>query len=482
MKRFATLAASLLFALPAFASDDPFADFRVPEHTAHSGTAQFQVSATHGASDAARNTGLSSYATTQLARLHDSDAFLYSIAVSLTGNVQTQSGRSSGGAPSFAFSQDVFARVLAGQAAVTGGLRAYPWDEAVGLDLSAFASANSSGLRSRFDYAALNTFPGAPVDRLERRDTEKSNNYRYDAALDATLGAGRVRDATVVYQAYLLQKRLLETGALARELSPATLEKIAALYYVQPDISSAHERPERFFWRELERILREDGALGEHGLDPYSVIRARESYFPFGGVGRLRGWFAGPVASLRHTHEIIRSDSRLDFRLYEDDSLVINDVSSTGERTVTESDRALVGGQAEYHRPLGWRWQLDAEAAALFPVRPDEHGQTVTSFARAVWFVADRWEADVRFVHEREWFRPRGADRSTIDEWMVRYGATVAYYIEDHTTISATLDEMQSHFGYFDSFSRSGRLAIGLTYRFWNAADAPGLFEPMRAI
>src|SRR5205823_173566 len=80
---------------------------------------------------------------------------------------------------------------------------------------------------------------------------------------DVSLGHGRVRDATGVQLARLLEARLLEAGAIRAPLSRAAKERIAALYYLRPSLSVAHERPDRFFWREVGRVLREVGAEAE---------------------------------------------------------------------------------------------------------------------------------------------------------------------------------------------------------------------------
>ena len=37
--------------------------------------------------------------------------------------------------------------------------------------------------------------------------------------------------------------------------------QLAEAFYLQPEFSSAHERSDKYYWREVERILRTDGAL-----------------------------------------------------------------------------------------------------------------------------------------------------------------------------------------------------------------------------
>ena len=105
-------------------------------------------------------------------------------------------------------------------------------------------------------------------DTLGFRRSENSRRYetwgyRHFLEADVSLGHGRVRDASGVQWARVLEARLLEIGAIRAPLSRGAKEKIAALYYLRPSLGLAHERPERFFWREVERVLREDGVVDE---------------------------------------------------------------------------------------------------------------------------------------------------------------------------------------------------------------------------
>jgi len=476
-------AACLTLVVPARASDDPFADFRIPDHTWRTGTAQFDLAGGHSASGPGRATGFQTIASASVSRSHDSDVLQHSLGFSLGGYVQSQTGRQELGLLPYWSSLSSFARAYSEHWSLSGSLRAYPWKDLLGLDLQGYVQGAAGRSRSREDLASWRSEP-PPTTRSERRLSQTGQAYSYQATLQATLGLGRVRDATVVYEVHLLEQRLRESGALARALSPAAREKLAALYYVASDFSAAYERPDRFVWREIERVLREDGALGERGLDAYSVLRARERYVPAPGVTRMRGYYVGPVVSLRHYHNIARQEVRWDQREFLDDVLVASSSDGAGERRDYSFDQAQVGGRAQYFRPLGWRWQLDAEALALLPVRPGEHGQTVDSHLRAVWFVADRWAAEARVSQHRSWARLRGDVRAREDAWSVAYGASLTYYVEDHLALQAALNEQQTHTTYVDGDAtyRAGSLSLGLSYRFLGALDAPGLIEPVRPL
>src|SRR5262249_49937216 len=135
-----------------------------------------------------------------------------------------------------------------------------------------------------------------PPFRNQSEFNSSRDEYDVLLSLDASASWGRVRDATPVYQVEVLEERLRETGTLHQPLSRHAREQLAALYTVEGDVAFAHQRPTKYFWRELERILREDGVLDPGGLDAYAVQRLLEPITITGAiVARTAGYTVGPV-------------------------------------------------------------------------------------------------------------------------------------------------------------------------------------------
>ena len=494
MKPLAVTVLALCFASAASAATDPFAGFRIPDHTWQSGTVQADAMAGWSRSNTTgsgtRSDAQDAGGRISLYRSRDSERIATKISIDLAATLRANS-----------FHDD---EALSGSTADGRGQDAneswrlaastvlYPWRAPVGIGASAYGDGvyRQYVTRSdRVDDIAWYTPPYTP-GRQERRERNAVHQYVNDAGLSLLAGFGRVRDATVVYDVYNLETRLRETGALARPLSATAKQKLAALLAVAPAYAAAHDRPDRFVWREVERILSEDGALGEHGLDAYSLLRAREPYEPRRtAFARLRGVFVGPYLGARHYHRLTRNDTEFDERDYQGAEVASRYAGGQGEREWDWYDTAVLGGQAEYHRPLGWRWQADVTGTVDVSVRPGTRGLDAGLDARLAWSIADRWSADLRVDQARRYMYLRQVAGGPADDtWDVGCGATLAYYLEDRTTISVTLVETQYRSldrGFSPagrSYYRKGQAQLGLTYRFLGWLQAPGLVEPVRAI
>jgi hypothetical protein len=483
------LACCLALALPARAATAPFAEFRVPGHAWRTGSAGFDFSAnrrhqsTAGSFD--RSSSLYSALNGGLRAGWDSDALQYGFSLSAAGQLMTSHSRGGSDLPPYEQRQESVGRQSSGDWVLGGSLRAYPWKTPVGLGISAYEQGVYSQSWSRSDYLASQGDP--EVRRSEAHQTGAGHNYQTMAFADLSAGFGRVRDASVVYDVHLLEERLLETGALTRPLSADAHAKLAALYYVAPFFSAVHERPDRFVWREIERVLSEDGALSERGLDPYSVMRAGEPRAPGRRPMRQRGYFVGLVSQVTTLNYIGRSEHESTYRLYDSDILADEEHSVASQRTVSSYDQATLGGEAECHLPVGWRWQLDAAARVAGPARPGENGLDVSNRVSLSWFVADRWAASASVAQDRGYFRPRGAGGALAsNRWATSVVTSVAYYLEDRTSLSLTLSEAQTRTQYGPGapqvFYRDGRISLGISRRFLGKLDAPGLIEPVRQL
>jgi hypothetical protein len=485
VKSFVPVAIALSLILPALAGADPFSDFRIPDHSWRSGILGASVMGDWfrgGASYLdARQSSFASRLNPSILIARDSDPLLLALSMSLSGDVAVQNSEQVQTSPPFMGRTESHMQGTSEYWAISGTGRAYPWVAPVGFGLSATAVGNFSQEWTRNDTHS--TVSVVPTQRYEATDRMDDHFNSQQAVIAAFTGLGRVRDATVVHDVHVLEERLRETGAITRPLSKEAREKLAALSYIAPFYADAHDRPERYFWRDIERVLREDGALNERGFDPYSVLRAQEPYFY--RVVRQRGWFAGPVVQGRHSRLVQRDDEHATSRFYLDDSLAFSVSGWSANSQAYSFDEVDLGGTAEYHLPFGWRWQFDVESQVSAPVRSGESGLHAFTGAAATWLVADRWLAQAKLDHARDYFQPRGAPSVTTDTWAVTYGVQLGWYLEDHAQLSAALTESQARndvdfFPRMRAFSRERRLTIGFTYRFLGGLDAAGLIEPQR--
>jgi hypothetical protein len=491
MKRILFLACCLALAPPARAATDPFAEFRIPDHSYRIGSVSFFASGSRLHQSAGistlRSSSLSTSGRGSVSAGWDSDALLYDFGISTSGQLATDHARQQADPSSFSESREEVTNQSREDWRLTASVRSYPWQTPVGLG----AQVSARGLYyqdwARTDDHVSTGFPGP--QRQDNRQSRASHDYATTVSASLSAGFGRVRDASVVYDVHLLEGRLAETGAITRPLSAQARARLAALYYVTPFFSAPHERPDRFVWREIERVLREDGALGEHGLDPYSVLRAREPYAPGPRPMRQRGYFVGLVGQGASQRQINRMENATDYRLYDADVLISEFSSATSQRVDLGEDQFALGGEAEYHLPLGWRWQVDADVRVTRPARPGESGLNATNDASISWFVADRWQAEASLFYGREYFRPRhggGALEPPTDSWRTSAGAGIAYFLEDHTSLSLSISETQQRgldpFYGGTNFLRDGAIQLGMTYRFLGGLDAPGIVEPVRQL
>ncbi len=486
MKRL-TPVAILLLALPALALADPFSDFRIPDHYWRSGTLSASFLGDWAYASIAPAQVRQTYAASNLAPsllvARDSDPLLLSLSLALAGATLDRDVKQDQFVVGSTQHMQSHQQEVDESWNLSGSVRAYPWATPVGLGLSARATSAFAQAWTRSDLRNEIVVPA----RSTAVDTRRQNIHAYDynLTLEGSAGVGRVRDATVIYDVYVLEERLRAIGALTRPLSKGAREKLAALYYVAPFYGDPHDRPDRYFWRDVERVLREDGALGERGFDPYSVLRANEGYFY--RTLRQRGWFVGPVVQARHVTDIERLDSRDDIWFYVNDTLTSHSASWDAVRNTVTLDQLNLGGSVEYHLPLGWRWQFDLTSEVTAPVRRGERGLAAASQGNATWLVADRWLASARLIHSRTYFRPRGGSSFTQNNWTTLYILQLGWYVEDHVQVSASYQESQTRDNSLglplsSYYSRDRRVSIGLAYRFLGALDAPGLIPPVRPL
>lgn len=367
--------------------------------------------------------------------------------------------------------------------------RHYPWAIPIGFSGRAFGSGNYNQVWSEQSTGSTQMFVPVIVD--EASSSSETWAYRTVLGVDIGAGFGRVRDATAIYDAQVLERRLRETGALSRDLSAPARRDLAGLLFVRDDYSRFRDRPAKRLWEKVEAILEQDGALVEGGLDPYSVLRVGEpdardglnsDALPRSPVLRLSGAFVQGVFTFRETRVLQRLDEENEFQQFIDDSLA---QSYTTERHFHQDyilDEAFAGLRGELHRPLGPPWQVDVSAQFLVPTRARPYGFELRTWGRLAWLMTDRWIVSGSVSQARTLLQD---DSSTFgdpvrdeDSWSWSYALGATYYFEDRLGMTLRLDESQFHLAssYQQSLiQRSGQISLALSYRILGSFDAPGL-------
>jgi hypothetical protein len=354
----------------------------------------------------------------------------------------------------------------------------------------AFGAYGQTWVSDRTDATA---HPAGPTQQTITERNDSATNYSHRVSAGAGFGIGRVRNPTGIYEAQVLEQRLRETGALTRDLSPEARRRLANVMYVRRPFDFTTDRPGKEVWQEIERILSDDGALAERGLDPYSVLRAEEPHFGTGDLLR-DGVPVSPV--LRQTGALVSlfldvtSDyaaANVDFHTFTqqvvDDSVVGESRFSQDLHADDSRDQVLLSLEGQYHRPVGPHWQLDGFTRVSLPLQKDDSSFQWRTDLSATWLVADRWIGSA-FLSQ-DWFdADRIGDSLLGNRTTWEYGAGVSYYIEDSLLLTLAAKALQQDFERFEappspsssSFRRSQSVSLGLTYFFAGWFAAPGMY------
>ena len=364
---------------------------------------------------------------------------------------------------------------------LSAGTRCYPFERPIGLE-----AAGEIGLTygQQWFRQAESTIQSAGGPVLVNDNHRSSSDWLYaqGGSIDLGAGYGRVRDATAVFEVALLEERLGRDGLLVRPVSAAARRKLAELFSLRSSFDVAHDLPEKFFWREVERLLREDGALVESGLDAFAVQHAAEQVVVAKSFVRRAGWFIGPLVSARYTHQVRRFDQASDSRTTSDGVPMVESWVRTSSRLTWSSDVIMYGGQLQVRLPLGTRTQLDWEERALVAGEDETERLIVNGLVRFQHLVAERWLFSANAYHQRSM---QGGD-SRGSSWGVGSGAGLAYFLEDALNLSLNVDHAQFQsegMGSFPDELRGSNLRVTLAIQLARGRfDAPGLIPPVRAM
>jgi hypothetical protein len=313
--------------------------------------------------------------------------------------------------------------------------------------------------------------------RIQSRQETERWSYAYFVRVGLRTGYGRVRDATGVFQALLLAERLERDRLLAQPLSDAARARLAALFYRASDYGIVHDLPAKVFWRDVERILVEDGALAAAGLDAFATLHGLDPVGPIADFRRAAGWFVGPALEYAHENTFERATNRSRHRA-EEDGVILTDVETFASlRPERASDRLLAGFAAQLHRPLGPRTQLDLTGRAMFDVENADLATQAEAQGAFGHLVGERWFASGQLGYlrriERELFQA--------DEWRMDFRTGFDYYLEDRWRLGLSAFGLYVAAPGVSGHTRILGVQLGLGYGS-ASAEAPGLADPLRPL
>ncbi len=357
--------------------------------------------------------------------------------------------------------------------------REYPrWVDPVGIQVSVDFGGRYSRRSTKERHDEREQFLDGRFRHVLRDIREKGWNYDHGIDASAQLGIGRIRDATGVYQARLLEDRLRRDGRLTSPFSSEVRHALARLFYLSPGFNAAysavHDLPEKAFWRDVERILVESGALADHRFDAYDLLHAAERIVTASGrIQRYKGTFVGPVLRSESGHSHERTDDGRRRQEFLDGSLVSDTGNSNSERRTYSRDVVSAGIRGAWHRPIGLRTQLDIVTSALGDVDGLDVERTWFTDADLRYLVGERW----CFSLAAEYGIVAREDVENFRGWRAAASSQLRYYLEDRLSFEARIDV--SHESVHGELrSRSSNFQIGMSYdrgRMW----APGLIDPV---
>jgi hypothetical protein len=475
----ALVCTSAILLAPVASAQDAYSDFRVPE--ARSFTWLVNGSARWNQQNEAFPGFLTDNRTavgdlfTAAARHAESEALVSDLVLDLRGTWNTtrltSSFSDSTGEQARDFSGDTGDYQASATASTTRYLHGSGWGVDAAVDAFYEYSRNAN---------ASTTSQASPFSRLIFGEDDVFHSYH--GSLDALLGPGygRVRDVTGVFDMQVLEHRLEATGRLRHPLSPAARQRLAELFSVSGDFLSAHDRPDRYLWREAERILREDDAIEAGTFDAWSLVRALEPATLSIVVTRRAGWrvAAAYEVALDRGHSDADRKSTIEFVSIGSPPELLQVTS--GSRTSLDENRGFANASVEYHRPFGMHWQTDFSGTARYGDGPRRQ-IVITPAVGLTNVLADRWVATATgsLVSVSEILD--GARSSPA--WTARVTAQLSYFFEDSWSIAAGLDHQRARPLFTDATGvtsvqgsqRQTQLVLALTYRPVGRFEAPGL-------
>lgn len=476
----ASLAA--LLALPAaFLHASDFTDFRIPRHSWTTANVDFWGSARRLKStsgfETIRDGRVFGHLGGTLGWQLDSDA----LAIQMTGSVDVDGDRGHVERDGQSFGthrrSEARGRGTSQYVALSAFARFHPSPAPWGIEVG--VSGRDRFIQRWSEETLVETSTSPP---RERRSEVADEIHVFDqhVAASLTVGVGRVRDATGVHQAWQVEQRLRTSGALVRPLSRRARQALAELHYLRGAYGVVFDRPDKRYWSDLVRLLREDGAIAGE-LDAFSLFRLLEPAFDQRPVFvRHTGFFAGPTVQASNDRDELRRHLTVWQRDVEG-PLVLEqqDVFESSQRV--SRDAVYAGVRAEAHLPLTMRTQLDLSSTAMLETQKPQDFWTSTAL-QLLHLVGERWSTEAHAFHARK--IDAMDDPGHQSTWQVSYGVGVDYYLEDRWRIGIDLDEYQTHEATTlgiptPRYRRDARLSLGVQYHLLGVLDTGGFLPTM---
>lgn len=304
-----------------------------------------------------------------------------------------------------------------------------------GLTASAGVSFLSTASRRDIDTQGL-----APGIRSEVQSRLRESSREFTMVAGLSPGWGRVRDVSAVVSAKAIEDRLRRAGRLSRELTPEERQRLAQVLSLGEFAFSIHDRPTRYLWREVSRVLRESGALTGSGFDAEAVERSQEGIGSFRVFAARSGTrFAVSFQGLRTETSETRTGS-LVHRVYQADSLFSQNESQLDSRLDDDRAYAVWGMFFDLSRPSGFFSQWDLRSSLQ---REDGPDRTLVMDHRLLYqrLCLDRWTVIGIASHQIASMVQDG--QRTQPDWRLSASASLEYRVEDSWTMTLTWSHLQ---------------------------------------
>jgi hypothetical protein len=359
--------------------------------------------------------------------------------------------------------------------------RLYAISDAVGIEGGATAEASYDSYLNKSNYRSHYQGTNGSVDRYYWSDyTNKSWGQFYSFEFSGGPVFGRRRNVTAIADAHMIEQRLIELGVLSGSLQPQNIARLVDLIYKKDNYNSLYDRPEKYYWQDVEEILKSDPAYVRE-LDAYSLRRIDEYYV--GNVLRYRGFLIRPSVIYSHRHGIDHY-STVDSRTTRTDSLVEHTESSEYNRSEFTSDNDFYVLNIDYYYPISVQWQLNGWGGVLYypkDTRIDwqnipKDQVTLSAGLSLEWFMGDKWYARSEFSLE-DFLVKSVIGSDYIDEsYSQSLSISVNHYLENHLILTAELENRYRYssslirYNYGDEIERWSSFGtnffLGLTYAF----------------
>jgi hypothetical protein len=213
----------LLLSMQSFADD--FSDFRIPEHSVLSLTGEVDLNGSvrnseqqsdYDSHDIRGDIGGSLY------WLRDSDRFRSRVSASLSADGSLRRVRDENSPEYWNYSRNDY---LQQRLSASWNNRVYPWT--IPLGVSGYVSGSIATVES---WSLHESEYPAEDGNIHVSDGEDRHEWNARVSVSYAVGYGRVRDATAIFDVFILEDRLIEKDALTGELQGQTRRDIAALY------------------------------------------------------------------------------------------------------------------------------------------------------------------------------------------------------------------------------------------------------------